>query len=190
MAWIVKDSARMQIERRAEPYVTAAMKSHFEKEILPRYATKQAALLPLMHEIQHEHGWIPPQAIEEAGEFLGLSAAEVYDCVTFYEEFRHFEHHVAPDDLRHDCVAPGATISAIILPEYRAGVRTSLDPVTRGEALHAILRSCFNIARLRRPDIEGLARVVERSAVFRLSIGSTNDAVTAIESVLAPTARR
>jgi len=88
MAWIVKDSARMQIERRAEPYVTATMKAHFEKEILPRYATKQAALLPLMHEIQHEFGWIPPQAIEEAGEFLGLSAAEVYDCVTFYEEFR------------------------------------------------------------------------------------------------------
>jgi NADH-quinone oxidoreductase subunit E len=88
MAWIVKESARMTVERRSEPYVTAAMKAHFEQEILPRYATKQAALLPLMHEIQHEHGWIPMQAIEEAADFLGLSAAEVYDTVTFYEEFR------------------------------------------------------------------------------------------------------
>ena len=88
MAWIVKESARMTIERRAEPYVTAAMKAHFEKEMLPRYATKQAALLPLMHEIQHEHGWIAPQAIEEAADFLGLSPAEVFDTITFYEEFR------------------------------------------------------------------------------------------------------
>jgi NADH-quinone oxidoreductase E subunit len=88
MAWIVKESAKLKIERRPEPYVTAAMKEHFEKEILPRYATKQAALLPLMHEVQHEHGWIPAQAIEEAAEFLGLTPAEVYDSVTFYEEFR------------------------------------------------------------------------------------------------------
>jgi len=88
MAWIVKESARLTVERRPEPYVTAAMKAQFEKEILPRYATRQAALLPLMHEVQHEHGWIPAQAIDEAAEFLGISSAEVYDCITFYEEFR------------------------------------------------------------------------------------------------------
>ena len=88
MAWIVKESARLQIERRSEPYITGDIKAHFEKDILPRYATKQAALLPLMHEVQHEYGWIPAQAMEEAGEFLGLTPAEVYDSVTFYEEFR------------------------------------------------------------------------------------------------------
>lgn len=88
MAWIVKESAKTQIERRPQPYVTEAMKAHFEKEILPRYATKQAATLPLLHEIQHDNGWIPPQAFEEAAAFLGLTAAEVWDTATFYEEFR------------------------------------------------------------------------------------------------------
>ena len=88
MAWIVKDSANTKIVRRDEPYLSDAIRAHFEKEILPRYATKQAALLPLMHEIQHAHEWIPHQAMEEAAEFLGLSVAEVIDTVTFYEEFR------------------------------------------------------------------------------------------------------
>ncbi|MDX1564771.1 MAG: NADH-quinone oxidoreductase subunit NuoE [Phycisphaeraceae bacterium] len=88
MAWIVKDSANTKIVKRDEPYLTEAIRAHFEKEILPRYATKQAALLPLMHEIQHTHEWIPHQAMEEAAEFLELSVAEVIDTVTFYEEFR------------------------------------------------------------------------------------------------------
>lgn len=88
MAWIVKESARATYERRSEPFITSAIREDFQTRIFPRYATKQAALLPLMHEIQHEHGWITPQAIDEAAEFLGLTAAEVLDCVTFYEEFR------------------------------------------------------------------------------------------------------
>jgi len=88
MAWIVKDSANTQIERRPEAYLTDALKSKFEADLLPRYATKQAALLPVCHELQHQYGWLPAQALEEAGEFLGLSASEVIDTVTFYEEFR------------------------------------------------------------------------------------------------------
>lgn len=88
MAWIVKDSANAKIERRAEPYLTAAMKSHFEQHILPRYPTKQAALLPLCHELQHAYHYLPAQALEEAAEFLDLSYAEVMDCVSFYEEYK------------------------------------------------------------------------------------------------------
>ncbi len=87
MAWIVKDSSHTQIARRSEPYLTDAMKHHMETHLLPRYATKQAALLPVLHEIQHHAGWLPPQALEEAGAFLGLSAAEVLDTATFYEEY-------------------------------------------------------------------------------------------------------
>lgn len=87
MAWIVKDRAHEQIERRPEPYLTDAMKQKLEKEVMGRYATRRAALLPVCHAVQHEVGWLPPQALEEVAEFLGLSFAEVYDAVTFYEEF-------------------------------------------------------------------------------------------------------
>ena len=88
MAWIVKDSAGTQVDRRDTPYVTDEIRQHFEKEIFPRYATRQAALLPLIHEVQHAYGWVPHQSMEEAADFLGLSTAEVIDTVTFYEEYQ------------------------------------------------------------------------------------------------------
>lgn len=87
MAWIVKNSAGTQIERRDEPYLDDTMKRHMEKEVLPRYPTRQAATLPVLHEIQHRHGWIPHQAIEEIAAFLGLDAARVLDTATFYDDF-------------------------------------------------------------------------------------------------------
>jgi NADH-quinone oxidoreductase subunit E len=87
MAWIVKPSGTQQIERREQPYLTEQIKAHATAEILPRYPNKRAALLPVLHEVQHEHNWIPYQAIEEVAAFLELKPADVYDTATFYEEF-------------------------------------------------------------------------------------------------------
>jgi len=87
MAWIVKPRATERIDRRDEPYLTDAMKAKLEADVLPRYPTRRGATLPVLHAIQHEHNWIPAQAIEEAAAFLDLSPAEVFDTATFYEEF-------------------------------------------------------------------------------------------------------
>lgn len=87
MAWITKNSATTQIERRDEPYLTDALKTHFEKEILPRYQEKQGALLPILHAVQHEVGYLPYQSLIEVATFLGLKPADVLDTVSFYEEF-------------------------------------------------------------------------------------------------------
>lgn len=87
MAWISKNPAGTQIERRAEPYLTAAMRKDLTERVLPRYANKQAAVLPSLHMIQHEYGWVPAQAMEEIASFLGLKPAEVIDTASFYEEY-------------------------------------------------------------------------------------------------------
>lgn len=87
MAWIVKNSGTMQIERRDQPYLDDDFKARLEAEILPRYPTRRAALLPVLHAVQHKHQWIPYQALEEAAVFLGLSASEVMDTASFYEDF-------------------------------------------------------------------------------------------------------
>lgn len=87
MAWITKDSANQPVTRRAEPYLSAEARQHLEREILPRYETRHAALLPCLHHIQHEHGWIPHQAMLEIAQFLGIAPAEVIDTATFYEEY-------------------------------------------------------------------------------------------------------
>jgi len=87
MAWTTKDSAGMKVARRAEPYLTQAMRDELSRDILPRYETRRAALLPTLHMLQHKHGWIPPQAMLEAAEFLGLAPGEVIDTASFYEEY-------------------------------------------------------------------------------------------------------
>jgi len=87
MAWIMKPSATMQIERRDEPYLTAEMKQRLEAEVLPRYPRKQAATLPALHLVQDAYNFVPFQACEEIAAFLELSAAEVFDAASFYDEF-------------------------------------------------------------------------------------------------------
>ena len=44
MAWIAKNSAGFQIERREEPFLTAAMRERLDREVLPRYEVKKGAL--------------------------------------------------------------------------------------------------------------------------------------------------
>lgn len=87
MAWITKDSANTQIDRRDEPYLSEEIKRHISETYLPRYEKKQGALLPTLHEVQHAHGWLPHQALIEIAEFLELSPGEVIDTASFYEEY-------------------------------------------------------------------------------------------------------
>jgi NADH-quinone oxidoreductase subunit E len=87
MAWITKNSAAMKVERRAQPYLTDAMKKDLSQRILPRYEHKQGALLPCLHTIQHEYGWISAQAMLEIAEFLAIPPGNVIDTASFYEEY-------------------------------------------------------------------------------------------------------
>jgi NADH:ubiquinone oxidoreductase subunit E len=88
MSWITKPSATAKIERRAEPYLTPAMKSLYERDIFPRYETRMGCLMPILHDVQHHYGHIPYQAMIEIASFLGIKPADVLDTVSFYEEFR------------------------------------------------------------------------------------------------------
>ena len=87
MAWITKNSGGATIERRETPYFTDEMKAKMTETYLPRYERKMGALLPALHMVQHENGWIPPQAMIEIAEFLELAPADVLDTASFYEEF-------------------------------------------------------------------------------------------------------
>lgn len=65
-------------------------------EILTRYPTKRAALLPALWLVQETHGWISDEAMIEVAEMLSLTAAYVKGVVTFYTMYhqhpvgRHF----------------------------------------------------------------------------------------------------
>jgi len=56
-------------------------------DILARYPNRQAALIPVLHLCQDQHGWIPDEVIEWVAARLELSAAHVKGVVTFYTLF-------------------------------------------------------------------------------------------------------
>jgi NADH-quinone oxidoreductase subunit E len=87
MAWITEDRRTATFERRAEPYLTDALKAELSNTYFPRYPNKRAVLLPALHAMQHAYNWIPPQAMEEIAAFLEIAPAEVLDTATFYEEY-------------------------------------------------------------------------------------------------------
>jgi NADH-quinone oxidoreductase subunit E len=86
MAWIAEDRRR-RVEQAGGPYLTEALRQHLSERYIPRYPTKRAVLLPALHAVQHEYGWIPVAAMEEIASFLEIAPAEVIDTATFYEEY-------------------------------------------------------------------------------------------------------
>jgi NADH-quinone oxidoreductase subunit E len=86
MAWIAEDRRR-RVELAGGPYLTEELKRHLSERYMPRYPTKRAVLLPALHAVQHEYGWIPLPAMEEIATFLEIAPAEVIDTATFYEEY-------------------------------------------------------------------------------------------------------
>lgn len=53
-------------------------------ELLTRYPTKQAALLPTLWMAQGQFGWISTEVIEYVAELLDLPPSHVYGVVSFY----------------------------------------------------------------------------------------------------------
>src|SRR6188474_604185 len=86
MAWIAEDRRNVVVEK-GTTYLTDDLKIDIAGKYFPRYPTKRAVLLPTLHAVQHQYGWIPPAAMEEIAAFLEISPAEVMDTATFYEEY-------------------------------------------------------------------------------------------------------
>jgi len=55
---------------------------------IARNRQRPGALLPLLHDIQHALGYIPPDVLPRIAQALNLSRAEVHGVVTFYHHFR------------------------------------------------------------------------------------------------------
>jgi NADH-quinone oxidoreductase subunit E len=58
------------------------------REIIARYPVARSALLPMLHLVQSEEGYISPDGIVFCAETLGLTSAEVSAVATFYTQFK------------------------------------------------------------------------------------------------------
>ena len=58
------------------------------KRIIDRYPESRSALLPMLHLVQSEQGYVSPEGIEFCAEQLALSTAEVSAVATFYTMYK------------------------------------------------------------------------------------------------------
>ena len=79
-------------------------------EIIAEHAGRQGALLPLLHAIQHEFGYVDEAAEPMIADALNISRAEVHGVVTFYHDFRRAPpgRHVLKLCRAEACQAAGA----------------------------------------------------------------------------------
>jgi NADH-quinone oxidoreductase subunit E len=58
------------------------------REIVARYPKPRSALLPLLHLVQSDAGYVTPEGIGMCAELLGLTKAEVGSVASFYSMFK------------------------------------------------------------------------------------------------------
>lgn len=57
-------------------------------EVIARLQDKPGALLPILHDIQNQLGYIPADAVPMIAEALNQSRAEIHGVISFYHQFR------------------------------------------------------------------------------------------------------
>ncbi len=58
------------------------------QEIISRYPKPTSAIVPLLHLVQEQEGWVPPEGIAEVAELVGVTPAQVLGTCSFYEMFK------------------------------------------------------------------------------------------------------
>ena len=56
-------------------------------EIIAEHGSQQAALIPIIQDIQAEYRYLPPELLSYVAEKLGINEAKAYSVATFYENF-------------------------------------------------------------------------------------------------------
>jgi NADH-quinone oxidoreductase E subunit len=56
--------------------------------VLSRHVSLRENLIPILHEVQREIGYLPPEAIKQVAGYLNISTSTVYGVATFYSAFK------------------------------------------------------------------------------------------------------
>lgn len=77
--------------------------------ILAEHTHREGPLLPMLHALQAEFGYIPTAAIARIAHLLNMTKAEVHGVVSFYHDFRERPagHHVVKICRAEACQAVG-----------------------------------------------------------------------------------
>ncbi|MFC1839301.1 NADH-quinone oxidoreductase subunit NuoE [Thermodesulfobacteriota bacterium] len=57
-------------------------------KIFAHYEGRDAELIPILQEVQHEFGYLPETEMSEVAKFVGLPKSRIYGVATFFEQFK------------------------------------------------------------------------------------------------------
>jgi NADH-quinone oxidoreductase subunit E len=57
-------------------------------EILAGFENDRSRLIPILQRVQHAFGYLPREAMLEAGSYLGMTDVQIYGVASFYNYFR------------------------------------------------------------------------------------------------------
>jgi NADH:ubiquinone oxidoreductase subunit E len=87
-------------------------------------------LIPLLQEIEGEHGFLSEEAIVKVGSHLGLSTTKIYGLATFYDQFRFI-----PSGKIHIKICHGTSCfmngSQAVIDKFREELKISPGQTTR-----------------------------------------------------------
>ncbi len=99
--------------------------------IFTKHRQQSGALLPILHDIQHELGYVPEEAVPLIAQELNLSRAEVHGVISFYSHFRQTPpgKHVVRVCCAEACQANGSEALAAHAAKRLQGADETLEPV-------------------------------------------------------------
>jgi hypothetical protein len=92
--------------------------------------------------------------------------------------------HVVPDAIRPGAVADRCRVRAIVSPRFEPGATTTLEPISRAEAVMMLAENAFNFPAHGAAGLDTLAAIVRPCECYRLTFGTLDDACDRILDVV------
>ncbi len=99
-------------------------------EIIARYPQPRSALLPMLHLVQSEEGYVTPEGIALCAEMLGLTKAEVGAVATFYTMYKRRPAGEVPRQRLHQHARAGCSAATRSSPSCRSSSASHHDETT------------------------------------------------------------
>ena len=132
-------------------------------ESITRLRDQAGALLPILHDIQEQLGFVPPQAVERIAKGLNLSNADVHGVLTYYHDFRQQApgRHVLKLCRAESCKSMGCDSLEALLKQRGVGMHeTASDGSLTVEPVYCLGNCALSPAMLL--DGKLLGRVTEQ----------------------------
>ncbi|MGH2806059.1 MAG: hypothetical protein ACRDKT_02165, partial [Actinomycetota bacterium] len=95
--------------------------------------------------------------------------------------------HVAPDELRPGAIGTPCRVACVIAPSYAPDSTTTLEPISKAEALMLLAENSFNASSFGGDGFDALAGIAQGATCYRLTVGDLGAAVAAVRRAVVST---